>query len=739
MSEEKSKHDELVALSTFGTSAEAILAKGFLHSLGIESWLGTDQLGVGTTELRVRRSDATVARRTMDDLGAQAREESVALDEKDEHQDKPQKHETPSKTRKPLGKLATGLVRIVALLVLFGFGSWLLYGLEFLVVALIVIALVSLVTFPLFKNGSVPFLATCVLPILWLESINGLSGFKAWLIAFDCCLWIALLPFIRGWVPAVRPLFANWTFRQQVVRSIQYAVVAWIAISVVNRISRGNPITLDAARYRTVVESSGLHQSVGLALSGGGYRAAIYHAGVASALEHFALPPTHLSSVSGGSIFAGFYAMGGDPNEFPLLVKQKRFDLLRRVTYADEAIAVLPSFVLRHWPLGSRTQAQARLLNDVFMKNVRIGDLPSGGPKWIICATDLFHGWGVGIFEEGIIIHPLLRASERLPFKNAASESGFDRPILLRETERARSAPVAGMMAASGAFPMAFDALRVNRFGVPLLLSDGGVSDNTGLALLLDAHLLSTAPSARSIPDSELEELAAIFGAARGKPLGGWKLDVVISSDAGLPLRQSDNDALASQIGQALDTVFANGSLPPTSSASIPPSVIMSPADLVNYDFSPTQSELVKLAGNTTEEEATAAFLRMRASGIVRKRRLVEQSLTLAPEAESYIRDRLITDHKDEEPGLDTSRFAQIGMILYKLRPNGMLKLGEHLDQELLDKVVLSYEKYLSSFLATGTLRSEISDEDVDNIFRLGQLTVALNLQALRAAAKVTH
>jgi hypothetical protein len=78
-------------------------------------------------------------------------------------------------------------------------------------------------------------------------------------------------------------------------------------------------------------------------------------------------------------------------------------------------------------------------------------------------------------------------------------------------------------------------------------------------------------------------------------------------------------------------------------------------------------------------------------------------------------------------------------MILYKLRPNGMLKPGEHLDQELLDKVVLSYEKYLSSFLATGTLRSEISDEDVDNIFRLGQLTVALNLQALRAAAKVTH
>ena len=52
-------------------------------------------------------------------------------------------------------------------------------------------------------------------------------------------------------------------------------------------------------------------QRLGVALSGGGFRAALMHAGVLASLEELQIPIAGLATVSGGSIIGGFYVLGG--------------------------------------------------------------------------------------------------------------------------------------------------------------------------------------------------------------------------------------------------------------------------------------------------------------------------------------------------------------------------------------------------------------------------------------------
>src|SRR5262245_44652505 len=64
-------------------------------------------------------------------------------------------------------------------------------------------------------------------------------------------------------------------------------------------------------------------KKIGLALSGGGFRASLYHLGLVRFLHDAGILPqvTHITSVSGGSIFAAHLALNwgrynGSPSEF---------------------------------------------------------------------------------------------------------------------------------------------------------------------------------------------------------------------------------------------------------------------------------------------------------------------------------------------------------------------------------------------------------------------------------------
>jgi len=136
---------------------------------------------------------------------------------------------------------------------------------------------------------------------------------------------------------------------------------------------------------------------VALALSGGGYRAALTHAGVLAALDDRCVPLTMLSTVSGGSIVGASYAMGVPPREFATRLSRQKpgfvetrlsmqnawkrtselyLDHLRRTYFGDRSIGSLPTvpiLVLNATSLGSPTHiARVALWKD--RSGIGVGD-----------------------------------------------------------------------------------------------------------------------------------------------------------------------------------------------------------------------------------------------------------------------------------------------------------------------------------------------------------------------------
>jgi Patatin-like phospholipase len=207
---------------------------------------------------------------------------------------------------------------------------------------------------------------------------------------------------------------------------------------------------------------------VAVTLSGGGYRAALTHAGLLAFLDSHCIPIHYLSSVSGGSIIGASYALGYKPEDFARLLWHQKpglpfqmFSTLSQVVGST----IMPSY-------------NANLLSTHFSKmyfgSSTLADLPDQ-PVLIIDATD----------PEA----DPLRARETF-FKERAALLHRSNGETLDSTLR-----IADVVAASGAFPGAFDPkeilwtsanasafisdLRVRRF------IDGGVVENLGVSGLL--------------------------------------------------------------------------------------------------------------------------------------------------------------------------------------------------------------------------------------------------------------
>lgn len=121
---------------------------------------------------------------------------------------------------------------------------------------------------------------------------------------------------------------------------------------------------------------------VALCLSGGGYRAALFHLGALRRLDELGVLPriTTVSSVSGGSIVSAFLATRLDP--WPLAARDANFGHfardVRKLTKRN--IRWIPSF---RW-IERAYRAE--------IGDLRLGDLPRGGPRFVFCATDLNNG-----------------------------------------------------------------------------------------------------------------------------------------------------------------------------------------------------------------------------------------------------------------------------------------------------------------------------------------------------------
>ena len=162
-----------------------------------------------------------------------------------------------------------------------------------------------------------------------------------------------------------------------------------------------------------------LEDGIGLALSGGGYRAMMFHVGVLIRLNQTALlrKVKTISSVSGGSITAGVLGMcwkdlrfeGDVAANFGIVV-----DRLRKMAETSvDAGAVIKGILFP----GSISDRVAQAYDSVLFEGAKLDALPddsqAGNPRFVINATNIqtadlwrFSRDTMGDYRVGLVQHP---------------------------------------------------------------------------------------------------------------------------------------------------------------------------------------------------------------------------------------------------------------------------------------------------------------------------------------------
>ncbi len=230
-------------------------------------------------------------------------------------------------------------------------------------------------------------------------------------------------------------------------------------------------------------------ERIGLALSGGGFRAAAFHLGVMRGLRDAGLlgQVEAVSAVSGGALLAAAWVLhAGDLDAFTDVMR--RFlarDLKPRVLLA----ALRPDRLARLLvdPRYSLTEVLAAVLDRDVFKGATLGGLRVRRPHLILNATCVNHGTG---------------------WRFTAERMG-DWILGTQSREVLDGFPVARAVACSAAFPGGFApvALSGPRYFpgsavVPreVLLTDGGVDDNLGVQALLAEDCTRVVVSDGSFP-----------------------------------------------------------------------------------------------------------------------------------------------------------------------------------------------------------------------------------------------
>ncbi len=211
---------------------------------------------------------------------------------------------------------------------------------------------------------------------------------------------------------------------------------------------------------------NGQSKRIGLALSGGGFRAAGFHLGVMRKLKSLNLLDSIdvLSCVSGGSIAGGFVALNWSATD--ALDRLEHYLKSRSIAVASVIGGILDPFDSR---LDKLIESYDR---DLFFKKT-LAALKSG-PRIYFNATNLATG---NLFS--------FVAGGQGPEEMGEYELGF---------VKATNFPVSRAVGASSAFPPVFPPLRLDQSTYAhagsveyVTLTDGGVYDNMGVGPMLSA------------------------------------------------------------------------------------------------------------------------------------------------------------------------------------------------------------------------------------------------------------
>ena len=237
-----------------------------------------------------------------------------------------------------------------------------------------------------------------------------------------------------------------------------------------------------SANLRYLPSTTKLPNSIGLALSGGGFRATLFHLGAIRRLNEFGVLSrvTTLSSVSGGSIVNGFLAsrlqtlLSGGISDFEATVSQPMREFC--------------SLNIRRWPALERfvpwmdNSAQLAQQYDRHLTGAKfLKDIPSA-PLHIFCATDLAYGvnWMFKKVQCGDYQAGFQNTPEDLKLSTAVAASSCFPPVFKPMNLGLDPARFSDGKATPGKIRDA--TIR------GMTLSDGGVYDNLGLEPVWKDH-----------------------------------------------------------------------------------------------------------------------------------------------------------------------------------------------------------------------------------------------------------
>jgi NTE family protein len=221
-----------------------------------------------------------------------------------------------------------------------------------------------------------------------------------------------------------------------------------------------------------------LEEGIGLALSGGGYRAMVFHVGALIRLNEVGLlrKIKRVSSVSGGSITAGVLGTSWRDLEFMADVASNFEIVVERVREMAEvtvdAGAIIGGILLP----GSISDRVSQAYDRTLFKGAKLEALPDdsqpGNPRFVINATNIqtaalwrFSRNYMGDYRVGLVERPDVSLAAAV-----AASSAF--PPLLSPSELDIEQPVVNTPGAD---------LHKEPYTKRAVLSDGGVYDNLGL------------------------------------------------------------------------------------------------------------------------------------------------------------------------------------------------------------------------------------------------------------------
>lgn len=263
--------------------------------------------------------------------------------------------------------------------------------------------------------------------------------------------------------------------------------------------------------------------TIAVALSGGGYRAALIHAGVLQALDERCVPIRYLSTVSGGSIVGTYYALGYTPHQFKDRMKRQKPGL------PDQFLSIWTQ--ARSWFGSSTTNAETYA--DFFSR--------------------AFFGASV-LADTGIAPQLLVNATDIERTANAREVFFKGRSHAFPELDNTRLADV---VAASAAFPGVFQPKKIvwtppdgDQVLADRRFVDGGVVENLGYTGLERFFNIAERPELSPKPDYLIISDASAEGSSGALPnTDSWEL-----------LSRSQDIAYAFQVGLVHNLLDGEGS-----------------------------------------------------------------------------------------------------------------------------------------------------------------------------------